>query len=219
MVERREALSAGIGGAGDGLQRPGATALRCEVFPLAWFGGRAVQLRRLAAGGGGSPGWRVAPPPGADPSRVTREELAAALGGLFEPTSVLLHSTSWRFEPVHLTLVLTYLAILDGAQGLQVPPAGFEAEPLTDLASPVADGDRGAIEPADALAHGLRHFALLRISDPAIAAALPAEWHRFLAAWHPLPAGLLHHYDELRPALTPIPGDFSDALMSSLGHP
>lgn len=179
---------------------PHTTALRCEVFPLAWVDGEAVHLRRLAADGG-SPAWWVTPPPRTDPSRVVREALAGALGGRFEPASALVHSTSWRVEPRHLTLVLSYLAILDDQQGI---PAGFEPEPLTRLASPVTNGHGRQIEPGDVLRHGLRHFALLRISDPAIAAALPAHWHDVLADLHPLPAGLLHHYDELRTALAGV---------------
>lgn len=126
--------------------------------------------------------WRLAPSPGADPSLVVREALVADLPGLSRPGSALVHSTSWRFEPGSLMLVLSYLAILEAPRG---PPPGFSLEPLGRAASPARPGCAGPIGRAAVLAHGLRHFALLRVSDPAIAAALPAEWHSLLAGSPP----------------------------------
>jgi hypothetical protein len=45
----------------------------------------------------------------------------------------------------------------------------------------------------DVLTHGLRHLAMLRVSDPSVAAALSGRWHQLLGDWNPLPAGLLEH--------------------------
>jgi hypothetical protein len=134
----------------------------------------------------GTPGWWVAPPD-EDPSATVRGALAAVLGGRFDESTAVVHSTSWRFDPRHRTLVLTYLAILPGTLTPADLPDGVAAEPVDS--------------PGDVLDHGLRHFALLRISGPAIADALDERWHTFLSSRHPLPAGLLHHYEELREAL------------------
>jgi hypothetical protein len=55
------------------------------------------------------------------------------------------------------------------------------------------------IEVGDVVVHGLGHFALLRTTDPAIAATLPPHWHACLATLSPLPAGQLDGH--------PTPGD------------
>jgi hypothetical protein len=44
------------------------------------------------------------------------------------------------------------------------------------------------------LAHGLRHFSLLRTTDPAIAATLSPDWHACLASLPPSPAGQLDRH-------------------------
>lgn len=177
----------------------GEPLVRCEVFPLVLLGDQAVHLRRVTAEAGGQ-AWWLAPASGEDPSLTVRAALAAGLPALFRPASALVHSTSWRFEPASSTLVLSYLAILDSPRGRPGIPGGFEPELLAAAASAV-DGGSGPVDPAAVLAHGLRHFALLRVSDAVIAAALPVEWHRFLSERDPLPAGLLDHYAHRSPAL------------------
>lgn len=169
------------------------TAVRCEVFPLVWFAGQATYLRHVGAGGN-YPAWWLAPPPRVDPSLVVRHALASALRGLYDPVTSVVHSTSWRFDPAHFALVLSYLAILPSAGR---SPAGFDAQPLAAVEPLARNGRPRAVEPADVLVHGLRHFALLRVTDPVVASALPDEWHDFLANRQPLPAGLLHHYSDV----------------------
>jgi hypothetical protein len=53
--------------------------------------------------------------------------------------------------------------------------------------------DPSAIPVVDVLRHGLRHLAMLRVSDPTIAQTLSGSWHELLAGWNPLPAGLIEH--------------------------
>ena len=174
----------------DDLPGPHTTAVRCEVFPLVWLDGQATYLRHTAVGGS-YPAWWLAPPPRTDPSVVVRHGLASALGGLYDPLTSVVHSTSWRFEPAHFALVLSYLAILESTK---TPPAGFDAQPLAAVERLAGNGRRHAVEAADVLVHGLRHFALLRVTDPVVATAMPVEWDELLADRQPLPAGMLHHY-------------------------
>lgn len=95
-----------------------------------------------------------------------------------------------------MALVLSYVAILQPPEGLAGAPPGFTLEPVEigHSGSRAERGDPATIRVADVLAHGLHHFALLRFTDTAITNALSADWHRMLARWHPLPAGLHDHY-------------------------
>ncbi len=68
------------------------------------------------------------------------------------------------------------------------PSASAEA-PQGELAR-----DLVAIPDTDVLTHGLRHLAMLQISDHRIAASLSGSWHELLAGRKPLPAGLFEHY-------------------------
>jgi hypothetical protein len=134
--------------------------------------------------------------PGLHPTQAVLHALAEVLGELFDPSTSIVHSTSWRYEARHVALVLSYVVILQPFEESGCPPPGFTVEPVaTGHSHPNAEsGDPCAIRVNDVLAHGLHHFALLRFTDPVIAAALSAEWHRMLARCHPLPAGLHDHY-------------------------
>jgi hypothetical protein len=111
----------------------------------------------------------------------------AALGDAYDPSTSVVHSTSWRFQREPPMLVLSYLVVL------AEPPHGFEREPV-EPGRPGTPRDLGAIPVADVLAHALRHLAMLSVTDPAIAATLSPQWHAGLARYAPLPAGLLEHH-------------------------
>jgi hypothetical protein len=69
---------------------------------------------------------------------------------------------------------------------------------LRPAAGEPADSGSGTapeeIEIDDVLAHGLRHFALLRTTDPAVAATLAPDWHACLASRPPSPASQLDQH-------------------------
>ncbi|MGH3924816.1 MAG: hypothetical protein ACRDTT_18470 [Pseudonocardiaceae bacterium] len=176
---------------------PTHACVRCEILPVACAGGGVVHLRRCASAAQPPPAWWAEPSPGLHPTQAVVRALAQDLEGLFDPSTSIVHSTSWRYEPCHGTLVLSYVVVLQPPGGLAGPPPGFEVEPVeighTHGHAPGRD-DPSTIRVADVLAHGLHHFALLRFTDPVIAGTLSADWHRVLARWHPLPAGLHDHY-------------------------
>lgn len=139
-----------------------------------------IVLRATAAG----PAYRrrvAALVPDGDPDRAA----AALVGG---PVSVL-HSTSWRSDPAW-GLLLTYAALPD-------PRTEDAAVPLGNTA--IATGrDSNRPTPAtvtvdQVAAHAVRHLALLRHTDPVVAAAL--DGHPALAvavaATDPVAAGQL----------------------------
>lgn len=165
------------------------TSTWCEILPLVFHEGRVLLVRPSTR-----PSWWVAQPPRLDPSQVVTQELALHLGPLFDPATSIVHSTSWRYEARHGALVLTYVAILQPAIPPVSPPAGFTLEPV-EMPLPGTTHVRATpleLDIADVLAHGLRHFALLRNTDPSIAAALSPSWHALLQLLNPLPAGSLH---------------------------
>jgi hypothetical protein len=164
----------------------------CEILPLVFHEDRVLLMRPSTR-----PSWWVAQRLRLDPSQIVTEELALHLDPLFDPATSIVHSTSWRYEARHGALVLTYVVILQPAippAGPSVsPPPGFALEPVEIF--PGATHVRSTpleLDIADVLAHGLRHFALLRNTDPSIAAALSPSWHALLRRLDPLPAGSLH---------------------------
>lgn len=120
------------------------------------------------------------------------DALTRELVGVFDQATSVVHSTSWRYEDEHL--MLSYLAVLQPLAPLVSAPPGFVLQPVD--AGPDGAGrtdDPTAIPVMDVLTHGLRHLAMLRVSDPTIAKTLSGCWHELLAGWNPLPAGLLEH--------------------------
>jgi len=90
------------------------------------------------------------------------------------PAGALVHSTSWRFD--NGGVVLTYAALPDllpASAGRLDRGAGIVAS--TDLLAP----SPAVITPANVAAHACRHLAVLRRTDPAVAAAareVPGLW-------------------------------------------
>jgi hypothetical protein len=181
--------------------------VQCEIFPVVCASGRALYMRRLDVA---TPAWWIECPPARHPSEVVAWALALELGSEGEPPNSIVHSTSWRYDTSRLALVLSYLVVL---RGLVCPPAGFVLEPVEAVSWNPQTGTYGerVIRACDVLIHGLRHFALLRLTDPMIARALSDDWHATLGQWQPLPAGLLdHHLGHL--------GD-GDASVARVDHP
>ncbi len=173
--------------------------VQCEILPVACMDGHIVTLRREWAADSSAPGWWHELPPGQHPTRTVVDALSRELDGMFDPTTSIVHSTSWRYEAE--CLVLSYLTVLQPEEPLATAPLGFRWQPVQthpDTAS--RTGDPGAIPVIDVLTHGLRHLAMLRISDPGIAKNLSGCWHELLANWRPLPAGLLELYLPEHPA-------------------
>lgn len=168
---------------------PSPDRVRYEILPVACTGEQIVALVRQSAAEASVPGWWDELPPGRHPTQVVVEALARELDEVFDQSRSVVHSTSWRYEGEYL--VLSYLAALPP---LADAPHGFVLRPVrTRAAQPGRTGDPGAIPVMEVVAHGLRHLAMLRISDPTVATTLARRWHELLACWNPLPAGLLDH--------------------------
>jgi hypothetical protein len=188
----------GTPGAGEG------TTTWCEILPLVRVDGQVLYLHPTA----GEPAWWVPVAPGQHPSRVVSGALEQTLDGLFDPATAVVYSTSWRFSLQHQALVLTYLALLPPRQRRPAVPAGFAAAALDQprpTGGPLGNAP-GEIGVTDVLVHGLRHFALLRTTDPAIAASLAPDWHACLAALPTSPAGQLNRHPTST-ATTQAPAD------------
>lgn len=166
--------------------------VQCEILPVACADGRIVALARHPAATPPAPGWWHELPPGQHPTQAVVDALARELDAVFDHSTSVLHSTSWRYESEHL--VLSYLAVLQPLAPLVSAPPGFVLQPVDTRADRAGrTSDPAAIPVMDVLTHGLRHLAMLRVSDATVAKTLAGCWHELLAGWDPLPAGLLEH--------------------------
>lgn len=182
-------LAAGAGAA------PPSARVQCEILPVACAEGHIVALARHLADTAPMPGWWHELPSGRHPTQAVVEALTRELDPVFDQSTSVLHSTSWRYESGYL--VLSYLAVLQPLNPLVSAPTGFVLQPV-DIGADRVDkagrtSDPAAIPVMDVLTHGLRHLAMLRVSDADIAETLAGCWHELLAGWDPLPAGLLEH--------------------------
>lgn len=131
--------------------------------------------------------WHYRPASCPLPARTDPEQTARALAGLgpvADPSTVL-HSTSWRYRAAG-HVVLTYAVLPD-------PDPHAPAHLLQDF--DIARGTRADqpspadIQPHHVAAHAIRHLAMLRDTDPAVAAARGIECALAKAA--PAPGGRL----------------------------
>lgn len=145
----------------------------------------AVEVLALRAGPGSGLSYRrrIAT---LQPDGLPDDAAAALLGRSLE--GGVLHSTSWRRDPAW-GLVLTYVAVPDEHA------ADTSAVPIEDLVV-AAGGDPVAPSPAavsvdQVVAHAVRHLALLRHTDAAIADVLSRHpaLDATISAADPLPAG------------------------------
>lgn len=131
--------------------------------------------------------WRPDLPVGADSGIHPEVELELHRHGVLDDVKVL-HSTSWRPEPVGLTV--TYLAVV--ARPGFVRENWPAAEPISTQL-PAAVGrplTHGATEPptprhVDVLFHALRHVAWLLRTDATVAAELDHNWRTHLSGFEP----------------------------------
>jgi hypothetical protein len=194
-----------------------ASAICCELLPVSCLDGQAVLLRFPASQDGrgdtdpdpaaashGQWAWRVPCGELDDPGRLALGALRSALllagvgdGGSDAPLpdGLVLHSTSWRYDPDERVLVLTFLAVVPAAVARAWIRAGALPVPVKAVEVQVARGDRlrppPVVRVGQVLAHALDHLAFLAVTDPAIGAALEEGWRLLLRARQPRPAGAL----------------------------
>lgn len=166
---------------------PGRSVARAEIFPVTCHDGAILALAQQHTAP--VPGWCRELPAHLHPTQVVVDALARDLGVVFDQARTVVHSTSWRYEGERL--VLSYLAALPA---LSVAPPGYVLQPVDSGANRLTrTGEPAAIPVLDVLSHGLRHLAMLRVSDRPISEVLDSCWHDLLTGWDPLPAGLLEH--------------------------
>ncbi|MET8142578.1 hypothetical protein ABZU32_19910 [Sphaerisporangium sp. NPDC005288] len=128
-----------------------------------------VMVETLALRADSSGGWSyrrlvTTPLPGENPDQAARR----AAGVSAEQVSVTVHSTSWRYEPSG-EVVLTYAVCPDPWTHLpavrlpymRVARGGAPATPTPD-----------DMTVANVVAHGIRHLAYLKVTDPVVRATL-----------------------------------------------
>lgn len=96
------------------------------------------------------------------------------------PDSLLVHSTSWRFE--RNAVVLTFLAVVPDAHQMDAAPVG-----RSDLARNAEHTAPDDISYGQVLEHALRHLAWLAKDDETVKATLDADWLESLAGYVPEP--------------------------------
>ena len=108
---------------------------------------------------------------------------------------MIVHSTSWRYEPECDRLLLTYIAVLPQGPWLNrwIDSKRISVEPIGAVAAQHGDHlfPPERIEWHAVLAHALDHLASLSAYDRAIQAVLEPEWREFLRWRSPKPAGCL----------------------------
>jgi hypothetical protein len=125
---------------------------------------------------------RRACPSGIDPDDIAAEGMEALFPGLAAET-VVLHSTSWRYE--NGVLALTYLGYSDQLSS--------DALPLTLAREAKPNGD----DATSVVAHAIRHLAFLTRTEPEkYAKPLSAETLAFLGTIQPDVAGRIHHREQ-----------------------
>jgi hypothetical protein len=96
------------------------------------------------------------------------------------PDSLLVHSTSWRFE--RNAVILTFLAVIEEPGDIKLAPVG-----RADLARNAEHSAPSGISYGQVLEHALRHLAWLASDDDVVKQALDDGWHQTLASYVPEP--------------------------------
>src|SRR5262249_45680223 len=118
------------------------------------------------------------------------EAVRAAMARELRSEPLVVHSTSWRHDAESRALILTYIAVI----AARSPPRGFVgqgAEPAPVVRGRATTPPPGRIQTTAVLSHAMEHLAWLLRTDPAVRAALPAEWGPALAPYVPEPSGEL----------------------------
>jgi hypothetical protein len=172
------------------------TFIRYEVFPVTILSGQAVLIRHPQEKPL-SP-WIIPNQPYIHPNELVVNSLVNFFGAVFDPHSMIVHSTSWRYEQEGNQLLLTYLAVLPQGRWLDswLTAKRITVEPIE--AEAIRHGDQlfppVLIEQCHVLAHALDHLASLSTYDPAIQASLEPEWREVLRVRSPKVAGYLRSY-------------------------
>jgi len=182
------------------------TTIWYEVFPVTLSSQQAILIhppRECKV----SP-WMIPHQPMIHPSALVLERLTAFFGGLLQLNTMIVHSTSWRYDALSDQLLLTYLAVLPQGEwiGQWVAMGRIAVTPIGAIN--IVCGNHLAppahIHQEHVLAHALDHLAWLNAYDPAIQAVLEPEWRDVLRPKLPRPAGCLNEAALLDSRL-PIP--------------
>jgi hypothetical protein len=159
------------------------TSTLIQMIPLDVGGPVTIEVFTVANGNAGlmltgpcgAAPWLIETGEGEHPLDTAVRIIKAAL-----PDSLLVHSTSWRFE--RNSVVLTFLAV--------VPSAGqMDAAPVdrSDLARNAEHAAPDAISYGQVLEHALRHLAWLAKDDDVVRATLDRAWLDTLRGYVPEP--------------------------------
>src|SRR5262249_9738860 len=81
-----------------------------EVFPVTLASRHVVLIRQHQ--GQKFPAWMIPNLPHSHPNEIVVRQLVSFFGDGFDSCQMIVHSTSWRYEPDCDRLLLTYLAVL-----------------------------------------------------------------------------------------------------------
>ncbi|HEX6557522.1 MAG TPA: hypothetical protein VF026_32460 [Ktedonobacteraceae bacterium] len=164
-----------------------------EVFPVTLASQHTVLIRPHQEQK--FPAWMIPNLPNSHPNDIVVRHLISFFGDGFDACQMIVHSTSWRYEPECDRLLLTYLAVLPQGPWLKqwIATKRIAVEPIGAVATQHGDHlfPPQQIEWHAVLAHALDHLASLSAYDLAIQAALEPEWREILRWRSPKPAGCL----------------------------
>ena len=167
-----------------------------EVFPVTLASQHAVLIRQHQEQK--FPGWMIPNLPCSHPNDIVLSHLISFFGDNIDSRHMIVHSTSWRYEPEGDRLLLTYLAVLPQGPWLNqwIATKRISVEPVAAAAPQHGDHlfPPAQIEWHAVLAHALDHLASLSAYDLAIQAVLEPEWREVLRWRSPKPAGCLQQY-------------------------
>lgn len=169
------------------------TFIKYEVFPVTIVSGQAMLIRHPQEKQ--LPPWIIPNQPHIHPNELVVDSVVSFFGNVFDSHSMIVHSTSWRYEQEGNQLLLTYLAVLPQGRWLDywLTTRRISIEPIE--AGTIRHGDHlfppTLIERDHVLAHALDHLASLSTYDPAIQAVLEPEWREVLRLRSPKVAGYL----------------------------
>ncbi len=176
-----------------------------EVFPVTCVSSHPRLIRVLPASS--CPALIIPTISNHHPNESVLEHLRTIFEECFDLAHTIVHSTSWRYEPQHDRLLLTYIAVLPHEAWLEqwIATKRITLEPI---AGTTQQGDRlfppTQIAWSAALAHALDHLAALNTYDSAIQKALDPAWYDILRQRIPHPAGCLQRYPSPVAALPSI---------------
>lgn len=172
------------------------TAIIYEIFPVTCFEGKAFSIQNGTRYK--SPVWHILHVAHLHPSAHVVQQLMHHFGQNIDARTLIVHSTSWRYESAADQLILTYIAVLPQGSWLKQwqEERRITLKPIHDLGKVYGDhiSPPPHILPDHVLAHALDHLATLCQSDPEIQTVLDPAWQEILHLRIPRPAGYLPRY-------------------------